>query len=130
MTEEYKFDPRNINYEGMNPESAKFLRRATENMLSGNNPFDRLIDNSAEKIANVLATLHGIIKYAEAMAQVLAQAALASQKATGDDPDVALGRWMGVIQNRAHNLIREAQSGEPKDLQKAITGSGGVPDEP
>jgi hypothetical protein len=114
----------------LNPESEKYLRNAEENMLSGNNPFDRLTDNSAEKLANILATQAAIIKYAEAMAQVLAQAALASHKATGDPPHIALHKWTDIIRRRASELIREGQSAGSEDVQKAIAGSGSVPDKP
>jgi hypothetical protein len=52
-------------------------------------------------------TQAGIIKYAEAMAQVLAEAALASEKVTGDSPYTALTKWLKVIQNRASEIINE-----------------------
>ena len=112
----------------LNPESEKYLRNAEENMASGNNPFDRLIDNSTEKLVGIIATQAEIIKDAEAMAQVLAKAALASHKATGDPPHIALHKWTDIIITRARELIREGQSAGSEDVQKAIAGSGSVPD--
>lgn len=52
-------------------------------------------------------TQQGIIKYAEAMAQVLAEAGRASHKATGDSPQVAVLKWITVIQKRALELLHE-----------------------
>ena len=112
----------------LNPESEKYLRNAEASMASGNSPFDRLIDKSTEKLASILATQAAIIKYAEAMAQVLAQTALASHKATGDPPHIALHKWTDIIITRARELIREGQSAGSEDVQKAIAGSGSVPD--
>ena len=52
-------------------------------------------------------TQQGIIKYAEAMAQVLAEAGRASHQATGDRPQYAMRRWLKVIENRALELLKE-----------------------
>lgn len=58
-------------------------------------------------------TQDGIQKYAEAMAQVLAEAGRASQKAIGDRPEYAIDRWCDVIRQRAKQLLRE----QPKQLE-------------
>lgn len=58
-------------------------------------------------------TQAGIIKYAEAMAQVLAEAGLASQKATGDSPSVAIRKWSDVIRSRALEIVAEKSRRSP-----------------
>ena len=52
-------------------------------------------------------TQRGIIEYAEAMAQVLAEAGAASHKANGDPADYAIRRWSDVILKRALEIERE-----------------------
>lgn len=63
-------------------------------------------------------TQAGIQKYAEAMAQVIAEAARASNKVTRDAPSYAVERWIEVIRKRALDILRED---EPKtqDERKA-----------
>lgn len=48
-----------------------------------------------------------IIEYAEAMAQVLAEAGRASKKATGDSATYAVDKWIEVIRKRAHELLAQ-----------------------
>jgi hypothetical protein len=69
-----------------------------------NGPFT---DEMVRRMIDVRNTQHGIIKYMEAMAQVMAEAAIASQKAVGDSPYYAVGKWTDVVRNRAKELIRE-----------------------
>lgn len=64
-------------------------------------------------------TQHGIIKYIEAMAQVLAEAGTASQKAIGDSADYAIDKWVDVIRKRAHELVREKRAKPPQQKQIA-----------
>ena len=48
-----------------------------------------------------------IIDFAEQAAQLLAAAALASEKVTGDSPDTAARKWSDQIYQRACQLLRE-----------------------
>lgn len=78
--------------------------------ILGKNPLlmnDDELDKYARHLVVTAQTQHAIIKYAEAMAQVLAEAALASQKATGDRPQVALDKWIRVIRERAVEIIHK-----------------------
>jgi len=52
-------------------------------------------------------TQHGIIRYIEGMARVLAEAGRASNKALGDSPEYAVRRWSDILRNRALELLRE-----------------------
>jgi hypothetical protein len=72
-----------------------------------NGPFT---DEMAQHIIDVHNTQHAVIRYAEGMAQVLAEAALASNKAVGNHPLVALNRWIEVIKDRAAEIITERQT--------------------
>ncbi len=65
-------------------------------------------------------TQAGIIKYAEAMAQVLAEAGRASHKATGDSAEYAVQRWVQVIQDRALELLREDGTEHRKKYQRVL----------
>ena len=69
-----------------------------------NGPFT---DDFVRRMIDVQATQHGIIKYMEAMAQVMAEAALASQKATGDSPAYAIAKWTDVVKKRAQEILTE-----------------------
>ena len=69
-----------------------------------NGPFT---DDFVRRMVDVQATQHGIIKYMEAMAQVMAEAALASKKATGDSPAYAIGKWTDVVKKRAQEILME-----------------------
>lgn len=95
-----------------------YIRRAEETIWGGNDLLRQTLDKAAENMGKAIETQHGIIKYMEGMAQVLAQAGLASSKATGDSPGVAVDRWIHVIRKRAWELIREAtetnKQAEPK----------------
>ena len=51
-------------------------------------------------------TQRGIIDYAEGMAQVLAEAGRASEKALGDSAEYAVRQWSNVILERALELLR------------------------
>ncbi len=52
------------------------------------------------------ATQKRIREFAEQAAQLLAQAAQASNKVVGDDPDVAVRKWANIIVNRALEILR------------------------
>lgn len=67
----------------------------------------------------VVETQHAIIKYAESMAQILAEAGRASHDATGDPPKLAVRRWSDIILNRALEILRDEAEPRPrKVLQK------------
>lgn len=94
-----------------------YLAKAERAMWSGDDPlhkvFEKAIDKFRDNIIRDLKTIetqHAIIKYAEAMAQVLAQAAMASQKAGQGSADYALDRWLDVIRTRATELIHAAKA--------------------
>jgi len=73
-----------------------------------------------EMLKHGLATVqtqHGIIKYAEAMAQVLAEAGRASKRATGDSAEYAVHQWSRVILDRALELLR---SDPPTGMRKKL----------
>ncbi len=72
-----------------------------------NGPFT---DEMVRRMIDINNTQHGIIKYMEAMAQVMAEAAIASQKAIGDSPAFAVSKWTEVVKKRALELIKEKQS--------------------
>lgn len=82
-----------------------------------NGPFT---DDMVRRMVDVRNTQHGIIKYMEAMAQVMAEAAIASQKATGDSPSYAVDKWTDVVRKRAKELVREKQD-TTKKIGKGIT---------
>ena len=69
-----------------------------------NGPFT---DDFVRRIIDVRNTQRGIIKYMEAMAQVMAAAAVASEKAVGDSPSYAIDRWTDVVRKRAKELLSE-----------------------
>lgn len=66
----------------------------------------------------IVQTQHGIIEYAEGMAQVLAEAGRASNKALGDSPEYAVRRWSDVILNRALEILREEKCAAPRESRK------------
>jgi len=72
-----------------------------------NGPFT---DEMVRRMIDVHNTQHGIIKYMEAIAQVMAEAAIASQKALGDSPAYAVAKWTDVVKKRALELIKEKLS--------------------
>ena len=45
------------------------------------------------------------VDFAEQAAQLLAQAAKASERVTGDTPQVAAEKWSGIIYRRALELL-------------------------
>ena len=69
-----------------------------------NGPFT---DEMVRRMVDVRNTQHGIIKYMEAMAQVMAEAAIASNKAVGDSPYHAVSKWTDVVRKRAIELVDE-----------------------
>lgn len=64
-------------------------------------------DDDAKQWMLAVQTQAGIRKYAEAMAQVLAEAGRASKKVTGDSPRTAVQRWSNIIRDRAFQLLEE-----------------------
>jgi len=70
--------------------------------MSEEGPFT---DDFVKHMVLATQTQHGIVKYAEAMAQVLAEAGRASAKATGDSPRTAINKWLEVIRQRAEELV-------------------------
>jgi hypothetical protein len=62
-------------------------------------------DDMVRHLVETAKTHEAIRKYGEAMAEFLAEAAVASEKAVGDNALYALNRWMQVIGDRARELI-------------------------
>ena len=71
--------------------------------------YDRFMGNTVGKIEHALKvreTQHAIVKYLEDMAQVLAEAGRASEKAVGDPASVAIDKWVEIVRARAKELAR------------------------
>ena len=68
-----------------------------------------------------LQTQAGIQKYAEAIAQVLAEAGRASSKVTGDAPSTGTRKWASVILDRALQILSEEQHELKEKMQKRLT---------
>lgn len=81
--------------------------------------FSGNIGRKIEHASKVKETQHAIIKYIEAMAQILAEAGRASEKALGDSADYAVDKWCNILRDRAHELLRE-----PKKMIEAPTVEG------
>jgi len=64
-------------------------------------------DEMAEHLVKTLQTHEAIRVRGEAMAEFLAEAAVASEKARGDSALYALNKWIEVIRDRAKVLIGE-----------------------
>lgn len=62
-------------------------------------------------------TQRGIIEVAEKMAEILAEAGRASNKAVGDSPAYAVRRWSDVIRDRALELLNDDP---PSPMQKKL----------
>lgn len=63
-------------------------------------------------------TQRGIIEYAEAMAQVLAEAGRASHKAAGDSAEYAIRRWSDIIRQRALDIVKDEREALKKKLKQ------------
>jgi hypothetical protein len=64
-------------------------------------------DDMVRHLVETAKTHEAIRTYGEAMAEFLAEAAVASEKARGDSALYALNKWMAVIGDRARELIGE-----------------------
>lgn len=93
-----------------------YIRRAEEAWANQDTEFHR----AARHIAKVADTQAGIIKYMEGMAQVMAEAAIASQKAVGDSPHIAIDKWVGVVRRRAYELVEEKQGTTQKQIEQGV----------
>lgn len=62
-------------------------------------------DAMVKHMVKTAQTHEAIRQYGEAMAEFLAEAAVASEKAKGDNALYALNQWMAVIGERARELI-------------------------
>jgi hypothetical protein len=106
------------------------MGKLEEQLMRGEDPFGftdeqarKLIDQHNAVVLNKAAityTQHGIIKYMEAMAQVMAEAAIASEQANGDTPHVAVYKWTQIVSKRAHELVNE-KKGTSKQIEKCVT---------
>jgi len=65
-------------------------------------PYKEMIETGSK----IGATQKAIRDFAEQAAQLLAKAAQASNRVTGDTPEVAAEKWSGIILRRALELLR------------------------
>jgi hypothetical protein len=65
---------------------------------------DQAVEDKARQFVMARHTQHAIIKAAEQMAEVLAEAGRASAKAIGDSTNYAIDRWARVIAGRAKEI--------------------------
>ena len=91
-----------------------YIKRAEDAWARQDTEFHR----AGRHIEKVAETQAGIIKYMEGMAQALAEAALASNKAVGDSPRIAIDKWISVVRRRAYELIDEKQGTGQKRIEK------------
>ena len=106
------------------------MGKLEEQLLRGEDPFGftdeqarKLIGQHNARVSNMAAvtdTHAGIIKYMEAMAQVMAEAAIASQKALGDSPYYAIDKWTDVVKKRAKEIVCEKRDASLK-IEKGVT---------
>jgi len=88
-----------------------YIARAEENMRrelqrgAQESPIDRAVDHYV-KVAKTQAVIIGYIKD---FAQVMAAAALASQKAVGDSLYIAVNKWVNILTAETKRLIGEQQ---------------------
>jgi hypothetical protein len=61
-------------------------------------------------------TQHAILEYAEPIAQFLAEAARASNKALGHSPEYALAQWITVIERRTKEILHGGVVQEQEQL--------------
>jgi hypothetical protein len=84
------------------PEEMEAVAQADYNRFCGNTI------GKIEHAAKVIETQHAIVKYLEYMAQVLAEAGRASEKAMGDPAVKAIDKWVNILRQRAKELLKEA----------------------
>jgi len=75
-------------------------------------------DAACEHIVKMLQTKAAILEYIEPIAQVLAAAGRASEKAMGDSAKYAVDQWSNVIRERALEILR--QEGEAHRREREI----------
>lgn len=96
-----------------------YIARAEENMRrqfqqdAQETPIDRAVDHYVK----VAKTQSAIIEEIKKMAETLAAAAIASQKAVGDSPEQAIYKWMQILGDEARRLVREQRT-VPKQLDR------------
>jgi hypothetical protein len=78
-------------------------------------------DDMVRHLVETAKTQEAISKYGRAMAEFLAEAAVASENARGDPADYALVKWMHVITEYARELIREKRRRPADPNTKAIS---------
>lgn len=89
-----------------------YIARAEENMRrelqrdAQETPIDRAVDHYVK----VAKTQAAIIEEIKKMAEIMAAAAIASQKSVGDSPFVAVRNWSKVLVDETYRLIREKQA--------------------
>lgn len=75
------------------------------------------IDRAVDHYVKVAKTQAGIIEAIKKMADVMAEAAIASEKALGDSTDKAISEWTRVLATEARRLVKEKKGTAPKTIE-------------
>lgn len=87
-----------------------YIARAEENMRrqfqrdAQETPIDRAVDHYVK----VAKTQAAIIEEIKKMAEIMAAAAIASQKAVGDPANYAIDKWTRILSDEAKRIIRNS----------------------
>lgn len=98
--------------------SIDYIKRAEENMRRMQE--DSNIDRAVDHYVKVAKTQAGIIEMIKKMADVMAEAAIASQKALGDSTDVAIMKWTRILADEARKLAKEKKDAASKEIESGI----------
>ncbi len=89
-----------------------YIARAEANMRRELEKTQTNIDRAVDHYVKTAQTQAAIIEEIKKMAEVMAAAAVASEKAVGDTPDVAIDRWVRVLATEAKRLARAQKRDE------------------
>lgn len=105
-----------------------YIARAEENMRRNfqRDAQETSIDRAVDHYVKVAKTQGAIIEKIKRMAEVMAEAAIASQKAVGDSPEYAIRKWTELLASEANRLVREQR--QPHEIPLEIN-SGTVIDQ-
>lgn len=68
------------------------------------------IDDAIDHYVKVAKTQAAIIGHIKEIAQVMAAAAIASKRAVGDNPSIAISKWTRILTDEANRLVQEQQA--------------------
>jgi hypothetical protein len=109
----------------MREESRKFIENAERQSRADADPFGKAVDH----MVKVHQTQAGIIEAIQKMADVMAEAAIATRKALGDSEGYAIDRWTKILADRAKELVKDKLGTAAKkiaDNSKTIENEGEV----